>query len=215
MTENANLKKTFSKLEKRVAKLELENDALEQYGRRNILRVSGIPEEVDEATDDHIIKLANALDVPVTKQDIDRSHRVGKPGFGGGGWVGRADKSKRQHRDIIVKFTSYNTRHRLFQMRKDLRETENDELKVVFINEDLTKTRSKILFEARIPRRENKLKAAYSSDGKILVRDLEDKRHIINSLDDLVKYDYKKPDDGREQVGSVEVEPSTSSVGNK
>ena len=61
MTENANLKKTCSKLEKRVAKLELENDALEQYGRRNILRVSGIPEEVDKVADDHIIKLANAL----------------------------------------------------------------------------------------------------------------------------------------------------------
>ena len=163
MTENDNLKKTCSKLEKRVAKLELENDALEQYGRRNILRVSGIPEEVDEATDDHIIKLANALDVPMTKQDIDRSHHVGKPGSGGGR-VGRADKSKRQHRDIIIKFISYNTRRRLFQMRKDLRETENGELKFVFINEDLTKTRSKILFEARILRHENKLKAAYSSD---------------------------------------------------
>ena len=149
----------------------------------------------------------------MTKQDIDRSHRVGKPVSGGR--VGRADKSKRQHRDIIVKFTSYNARDRLFQMHKDLRETENDELKVVFINEDLTKTRSKILFEARILRRENKLKAAYSSDGKILVRDLEDKRHIINSLDDLVKYGYKKPDDGSEQDDLVEVEPSTSSAGDK
>ena len=88
-------------------------------------------------TCDNIFKLANGLDVPMTKQDIDRSHRVGKQDSGGR--VGRADKSKRQHRDIIVKFTSYNARHRLFQMRKDLRETENDELKVVFINEDLTK----------------------------------------------------------------------------
>ena len=65
----------------------------------SILRVSGIPEEVDEVTDDHIIKLANALDLPMTKQDIDRS-RVGKPDSWGR--VGRAGKSERQHHDIIA-----------------------------------------------------------------------------------------------------------------
>ena len=87
MTEKAYLKKACSKLEKRVAKLELQNDAHKQYGRRNILRVSGIPETVDKVTDDHIIKLTNALDVPVTKQDIDCSHRVGKPDSGGESWT--------------------------------------------------------------------------------------------------------------------------------
>ena len=97
-------------------------------------------------------------------------------------------------------------------MRKDLREMENDQLKVAFINEGLTKTRSKILCEVRILRRENQLKAAYSSDGKILVRDLEDKWHSINSLDDVVKYGYKTPDDGSEQGDSVEAEPPTSSA---
>ena len=30
-----------------------------------------------------------------------------------------------------------------------------------------------------------------------------------------MKYGYKKPDDGSEQVGSVEIEPSTSSAGDK
>ena len=86
---------------------------------------------------------------------------------------------------------------------------ENDELKIAFINEGLTKTRSKILCEVRILNCENKLKAADSSDGKILVRDLEDERHSINSLDDLVKYVYKTPDDGSEQGDSVEAEPPT------
>ena len=41
--ENDNLKQTCSKLEKRVAKLEQDNNASEEYGNRNILRVSGMP----------------------------------------------------------------------------------------------------------------------------------------------------------------------------
>ena len=128
MTENANLKKTCSKLEKRVAKLELENDALEHYGKRDILRVSGIPEEVDEATDDHIIKLANALDVPVTKQDIDRSHRVGKPGSGGE--LDELTNLSASTATSLSKFTSYNARHRLFQMRKDFAKQRMTNLKL-------------------------------------------------------------------------------------
>ena len=58
VTENNTIKERCSKLEKRVAELEsanntrkLETDALEQYGRRNFLRVSGIPDTPNEDTD--------------------------------------------------------------------------------------------------------------------------------------------------------------------
>ena len=74
-----------------------------------------------------------------------------------------------------MKFTSYNSRSKLINKRKQLRETEDEDLKRIFLNEDLTKRRSEILFEARNLRRANKLKAAYSSDGKVLVRDKKDK----------------------------------------
>ena len=53
-----------------------------------------------------------------------------------GGQFNQVDKSKYQHCDAIVKFTSYSVRHRLFQMRSDLREIANDELKVIFMNEN-------------------------------------------------------------------------------
>ena len=218
MSENADLRNTCVELKERVRKLELESDALEQYGRRNILRVSGIPEQNNEVTDDIIIQLASDLNVPISKKDIDRSHRVGKPDTGGR--LGRTTKSTRQHRDIIVKFTSYNARHNLFQMRKELPTTENANLKSIFINEDLTKIRSQILFEARNFRRGRKLNAAYSSDGKILIRDLKDKRHIVTSLDDLVRFGYVKTIDVIESGGSgsttraePQPQPSTSSVG--
>ena len=83
---NASLKERCSKLEKTVAIHELEsnnrkleNDALEQYGRRNILRVSGIPKSENEYTDHIILHLASDMGVPMSSSDINRSHRIGKP----------------------------------------------------------------------------------------------------------------------------------------
>ena len=193
--ENTTLREKCTSLEKRVTELEaansarlLENDALEQYGRRNILRISGIPENTSsEDTDGIVLKLAFDMGAPMSPADIDRSHRVGKVRTSHG--PGQPTK----HRDIIVKFATYNARNRLFQERKFLRETANEELKTIFINEDLTKRRSEILFEARKLRRANKLKSAYSSDGKLIVRDDKDKKYQINELDDLIQFGYVKP----------------------
>ena len=220
VAENFSLKERCSDLENRVAELELgnttrrlETDALEQYGRRNILRVSGIPELPDEDTDDLILHLASDLGVTLRPSEIDRSHRVGKPSDE---TISQQKKSKKKNRDIIVKFTSYNARSKLFNKRKQLRETEDEDLKRIFLNEDLTKRRSEILFEARNLRRANKLKAAYSSDGKVLVRDKKDKKQQISDLEDLVQYGYvKKPDAPRGPVSTpapmpMEAEPSTS-----
>ena len=48
----------------------LQNVALEQYGRRNILRVSGIPKSENEDTDDIIHHLASDIGVPMSSSDI-------------------------------------------------------------------------------------------------------------------------------------------------
>lgn len=188
--ENTSLREKCATLEKRVSELEtanrsrqLENDALERYGRRNILRVSGIPENEKKDTDGIVLKVAYDMGVPMSPGKIDRSHRVGKI----------RTRPVKRHRDIIVKFATYNARNRLFQERNFFRETDNDDLKSIFLNEDLTKRRSEILYEARKLRRPNKLVAAYSSDGKIIVRDKENKKHQIYVLDDLVEFGYVKP----------------------
>ena len=194
VSDNVELNKKCSELEERVSELEsqnaarkAENDDLEQYGRRNILRVSGIPENESEDTDLIVMQVADKLGVSISPYEIDRSHRVGKtvkPHVG--------QTSTRKSRDIIVKFATYNARNRLFQERKTLRETADEDLKNIFLNEDLTKRRSEILFEARKLRRSGKIKAAYSSDGKITVRDKKDKKHMIHDLDDLVQFGYVK-----------------------
>ena len=60
--ENATLKKDVELLAKRLSKAECENDALEQYTRRNSVRISGVPEKLTgEDTDEIVLKIAEDL----------------------------------------------------------------------------------------------------------------------------------------------------------
>ena len=49
---------------------------LEQYTRKNSLEIHGIPEQAYESTEEVVLKLANALEVPVCQQDIEISHKL-------------------------------------------------------------------------------------------------------------------------------------------
>ena len=63
---------------KKVHALESTADAVEQYSRRNNLRITGIPKSLGEDTDTHVLELTRAIDEGITLSDIDCSHRVGK-----------------------------------------------------------------------------------------------------------------------------------------
>lgn len=177
--DNENINKANSALEKRLSQVEYDNDALEQYSRRNSVRISGINEAIDEDTDSIVMRLAEKLDVTLSPADIDRSHRVGRTNEQG-------RDGRRRHRDILVKFSTYNARRRLFMKRKDLRDSEDT--KHIFINEDLTTLRSRLLYDARCLVRTNKLNSAYASDGKIFVRDKDDHRRLIKYDSDILEY---------------------------
>ena len=196
--ENQQLVKNNHDLERRVVQLELDSDALEQYSRRNTIRISGLPEVPSEDTDGAVLAIARELDVSLTPSDIDRSHRVGRIDDN------RASGSGRRSRDIIVKFATYNARQRLYVKRKNLRQTES--LKNIFINEDLTKKRSKLLYDARCLVRTKKLKSAYASDGKIFVRDNLDHRHLIRGDADLLVF-IDQRESRTELAGSVALPP--------
>lgn len=78
-----------------------------------------------------------------------------------------------------MKFSTYNVRNILNQERKELRDIESGAN--IFINEDLTKKISKLLFSAHTLTCADLISAAYSTDGKILDRDLGDNHHLIKS----------------------------------
>ena len=83
---------------------------LEQYSRKNTLKIEGIPEYPDENTFNTVLDVCGnlKLDPPMQLDDIDNCHRVGREGADG------------QPRGIIVKFSTYRARKRLFEARTRL-----------------------------------------------------------------------------------------------
>lgn len=115
---------------KRNLKVLQKKDNQEQYSRRNSLRVSDIDETPNENTDDLIIKMSDAIGANIAVSEIDRSHRVGKPGPG-------------KSMDILVKFVSYRSRQKIYTLRSLLKDKGYPK---TFVNEDMTKRRSFILY---------------------------------------------------------------------
>ena len=86
------------------------------------------------------------LEVNIKKEDIDRSHRVGR-------------KSTTKPRGIIVKLVSYRTRQEIMSKRRKLKNTG------LSIHEELTKKNQKLLEETK---NHSKTHNAWSKDGRII-----------------------------------------------
>ena len=140
-----------------------------------------------------------AIEADVSIDDIERSHRVGKP------------RSFGRPRDMIVKFVSYRVRRRVYGART---KTKDKGYRGVYINEDLTKPRSKLLLKARKMVKLGQLASAWSSDGTILVRDLRDTKHRIASDSDLAVFGPVPviADQANNQAGSGSLELPSPNV---
>lgn len=167
-------------LKKELAGVHVRCEELEQYSRRNSVRVQGIPEEDREDAIHKALELANGklnLNPPLLSSDIDRAHRVGSPRTDG------------RPRSLLIKFATYQQRFRLMKNRYLLKNTP------VFINEDLTRYRSKLLYEARALKRAGKINELWTFDGRIHVK-IGDDRHHITCYQDLRDLNLLAPAQG-------------------
>ena len=159
-------------------------DELKQYSRRNCLHINGIKEtdppkenvseETSEISTQENIDIAvlllfnEKLRVDVHIRDIDRTHRIGR----------EKQKNKDAPRPIIVKFSNYNTRQRVFQARSKLKGTQ------ITIVENLNSKRVAILSKVR-----NKfgVRNVSSLDGRIfaVVQGLKTRIDSIEQIDGL------------------------------
>ena len=135
------------------------HDEMEQYSRRNCLVIHGITEHQNENTDRLVIDTINSkLNISLSANDIDRSHRIGS-----------RNNSAGRPRAIIVKLARYNTRAAVFRAKKLLKNTK------IMITESLTAQRMTVLKKAKNqfgPRN------VWTSDGEILTKNKEGK--IVN-----------------------------------
>ena len=174
---------TIAHLQDEVKELRLANDALEQYGRRNNLRISGIPESAlaegeNEDTTAAVVNLANTvlqLDPPLHPSDVEVSNRLRKP----------RNAKPSELRPIIVRFRSKAERYRVISNRKNIKPYNESKDVKVFINEDLTSARAKLFSTVRLLFRQKHFSQVWTYNGCIKVKDLQGTVKSINSIDDV------------------------------
>ena len=97
-------------------------DDLERKSRRNFLLFVGIEERKDEDRDALVLDICNSeLEVQVSLEDIERSHRLGARIHQQKEWCNNAEASQRRqqgHRPIIVKFNSCRKTQAVFVAKK-------------------------------------------------------------------------------------------------
>ena len=180
-----NKDETINKLEQRVTSLEYGLDEMEQYSRRNSLRISGVMETESEDVVKKAMELFNdTMGVTVEEDKIDRIHRVGKK---------TEDATK--PRQILVKFATYQVRNKVMRKRsvlkpdqKHTKESAAPPHSRIFINEDLTKMRSNLLYHARQLKKDKAILDCWSWDGTILVKNSVSKIIPVRTMSDLQKF---------------------------
>lgn len=107
-------------------------DELEQYGRRMCLDISNIPGDTGNPNEDVetiILEHANRCNIALKPEDIDKCHRKGK--YKGSG-----------NRKVIVRFTNSKARQRVYEGRRTIGDG-------IFVQENLTRRRDQLAYEAR------------------------------------------------------------------
>ena len=164
----------ISMLKARTSFLEDKVDSLEQYSRRQSVRVSGVPEPegpgaTREDTESVVMEvIRDNLKTPLLPDDIERAHRTGRPTPG-------------RPRDILVKFTSHNDKSAVMKARKNLKSTN------IYINEDLTRTRQNVAYHARQLKKKQAIQDTWTRDGIIMVRTFANTVVRVATMDELAK----------------------------
>jgi len=128
-------------------------DTLEQYTRKNSLEIEGIPENVCN-DEDPVLKIAEALNVNVKREDIDICHRI----------------KRKKTKPIIARFIRHKVKRALYKQRAQLRNVSFSQLfpsasaaarassNRISINENLTSHRRNLVRIANGGRKTDYLK---------------------------------------------------------
>ena len=168
------LEKSVSNLERKLAKVETDVKDQELYSRRNCLRINGLAESANEDTDTVVINLAkDKLGIQLSPGDIDRSHRLPVRTN-----AGNDDDQPRLPKPLLVKFTRYSMRDRVYRARSKLQENARH----IFINEHLSRDRQMLFFKVR---NHHSIKKAWTNDFKITALTKDNRKVKITTENDL------------------------------
>ena len=159
------IKKVRTEIKTEVDKRTETVNELEQYGRRNNIRISGLrndkPYTTSQETAWQVVSFLNEkMGLDLSVQQIDIAHRLGP-------------FSRERNRNVIVKFISRQVKYNILAHCNALRNTG------VYINEDLTRLNQKVLSSMRLKDTVN-VEKSWSFEGKLfLKRKGEEKREEV------------------------------------
>ena len=180
--ENQRLRNKVSDLQKKIYSAEENINSLEQYGRRNNIEITGIPQSVEnEELEETVVEVLNKIDLNVSNNDIEACHHLGK--------------QKNKPRKTIIRFVNRKFAKKALLNRKGLKHANTSSLGLdshkVFINKNFTHANSKIAFHSRSLKRNSLINKCYMKDGvvHIVCPDLQNGKVIkvfhLNTLLDL------------------------------
>ena len=130
------LQDSHKKLAETNRKLSKELEGVQQYVRRQNLRIFGVPLEGNEPRDisAKVLKIMSDANMDIPAKSIDRAHRIGKV---------KQEEDGSSTQPIIVRFSTFRDRTSCYKQRKNIREKYGVVL-------DLTVDRLSLLKEARL-----------------------------------------------------------------
>ena len=170
------VRKEMETLRTQVHSQNFELGRLQQYSGRDNIRLYGNAEAThdieNENTNNVIVKMAKDTGVDISEHDLSVSHRLGR-------------KAGTKPRPIIAKFVRRDTDTTTMRCKKNLRGLSG--YRSVFVKDDLTTLRSKLVYELK---RDKTIKRVWTIDGRIMCIQEEigrDMKKVIDSPDDLFK----------------------------
>ena len=161
---------------------------LEQYGRRNNLKISGLPEsegdETAEMTTETVINKLNGVigSLNLKREDIDIAHRLGPKR------KRRWGQETAPPRRVIIKFNSRIKRDSILRNRKLFKGTD------MFVNEDLTQINQNVLACVR-KKMPDEVKQSWSINGRIFYESHAGDKIEVKYCDFQERVDWPWPED--------------------
>ena len=155
---------------------------LEQYGRREMLNIFGVPRRDNEKTDEIVLDIADKLGFDLYDEDIEVSHRT----------------SSKPTAPIIVKFNSRKVRDMLYDARLDLKYISSKDIGFneehsLYFNESLTEVNRELFKEAwKSLKKSGLYERVITLNGityawKKYSKDSKSEKQIIRSKSDIIR----------------------------
>ena len=167
------LNNVVSEMSLNIVDLESKCNSLEQYGRRNNLQISGIPDSVDQTDlEDKVVEIFDKIGIDLSNDEIEACHRIGKS----------KDSSKTT---IILLVNRKKCKSALFN-RKKLRNIDTSSINLpnaqIYINENLSPANQALTFYGRKLKRAGLIFNCYTFDGVVQIKrtQLEKPKKILH-----------------------------------